>query len=256
MTDVLKIGFPNESASMFLGTSRARMRFMVGQNRVRGPYTCVTDDYDEAEDCACEDVGSEIYWGQLLAAAKRLGKSLTELGLEIEGGDFEKALARFIAENGEDDLVRLERGLPEELRKLTAEASYDRAGNLHSRDRASLENRPVIMILDGGLIRSRGYLATEYKNGADIHPLEEVLLGVVDVPLGIFALWRQQPMSGFLPIGRVTCSPLRQPPDRNIGRIEAAGSALDDRDQHRLTTSSASRCFGDLYANGLTSRGS
>ena len=39
------------------------MRFMVRQNRVRGSYPYVTDDYDEAEDWAC-DAASDVYWGR------------------------------------------------------------------------------------------------------------------------------------------------------------------------------------------------
>jgi hypothetical protein len=187
-----KIGPDNDSASMFLGTSRARMSCMVRQNRVSS-LAWVTDDYGDAEDCACEDAASDIYWGQVLAIAELKGKSLSELGLEIEDTDFETAAARFIAENGEDDFLRLERELPKEWRQSSVETSYELATSLHSRDRASVENRPVVMILDANLMWSR-----RNKLGVDdIHPLDDVLLGVVDVPLGIFALWKVQPMSGF-----------------------------------------------------------
>ena len=191
-----KIGPDNDSASMFLGTSRARMRCMVHQNRISS-VAWVTDDYGDAEDHACDDAGSDIYWSQVLAAAEQLGKPFGAVGLPIEDTDIETAAARFIAENGEDDLLRLERELPEALRRLVAQTSYDLVTSLHSRDRASIENRPVIMILDGGRVHSRGYISTDCQLGADIDPLDEVLLGVVDVPLGIFALWKAQPMSGF-----------------------------------------------------------
>jgi hypothetical protein len=192
---------------------------MVRQNRVRGSYPYVTGDYDEAEDCACDDAASDAYWGQVLAAAELNGNSMRELGLEIEGTDFETAAARFIAENGEDDFLRLERELPKEWRKFTAEASYHMATSLHSRDRASVENRPVIMILDANLMWSR-----RHKLGADdIHPLDEVLLGVVDVPLGIFALWKVQPMSEFYADRAAHIYPFTSSPEeiRNV-QIEAA----------------------------------
>ena len=187
-----KIGSDNDSASMFLGTSRARMRFMLRQNRVRS-FAWVTDDYGDAEDYACDDAGSDIYWSQVLVAAERLGKPFAAIDAQAEGTCIETAAARFIAENGEDDLLRWERELPEALRRLAAETSYDTVMTLHSRDRASVENRPVVMILDANLMWSR-----RHKLGVDdIHPLNDVLLGVVDVPLGIFALRKVQPMSGF-----------------------------------------------------------
>jgi hypothetical protein len=187
---------PDEPASMFLGTSRARMNVMVHQNRVRDPHRYLTDDHDEAENCACDHVSRDIYWGQVLAAAELNGKSLRALGLKIEATDFETVAARFIADSGEDDLLGLERELPAEVLQLTAKAWDHMTTSLRSRDRASVENRPVIMILDGGRMRSRGDLCTAYKVGADIHPLDGVLLGVVDVPLRIFALWKEQFLSG------------------------------------------------------------
>ena len=224
-----KIGPDNDSASMFLGTSRARMRFMVRQNRINSP-AWVTDNYGDAEDYACDDAGSDIYWSQVLAAAERFGKPFGAVGLQIEGTDIETAAARFIAEDGEDDLLRWERELPEALRRLAAETSYDLVTSLHSRDRASIENRPVIMILDGGRLHSRGYISTDCKLGADIHSLDEVLLGVIDVPLGIFALWKVQPMSEFFADRASHMSPFSGFPD-NVAEhrpIDGAGSALDD----------------------------
>jgi hypothetical protein len=193
-----KIALHHESGSMFLGTSRARMKFMLRENRVRS-FSLVTDDYAYAEDYACDDAASDIYWSRVLAAAERLGEPMRAVGLQIEGTDIETA-ARFIAENDEDDLFRLERELPEELRMLAAETSYDMAASLHGRDGASVENRPVIMILNGGRMRSQGYLSASAgcKLRADIHPLDDVLLSVVDVPLGMFARWKELPMCEFL----------------------------------------------------------
>src|ERR1700676_5129980 len=102
--------------------------------------------------------------------------------------------------------------------------------SLHSRDRASIENRPVIMILDGGRVHSRGYISTDCHLGADIDPLDEVLLGVVDVPLGIFALWKVQPMSAFFADGASHMSPFSESADRVAEHrpIDAAGTELDD----------------------------
>src|SRR3979411_3349577 len=49
MSVIWKVG-ASTPASGFLGTSRARMRFMVRQNRVRGSSPDGTGVYDEAED--------------------------------------------------------------------------------------------------------------------------------------------------------------------------------------------------------------
>jgi hypothetical protein len=63
---------------LFLGTSGLRMQHMVRENLVWG-LSRVMGDYHFAEDCACDDTATDIYWGQLLAAANRLGHALTEL---------------------------------------------------------------------------------------------------------------------------------------------------------------------------------
>jgi hypothetical protein len=193
-----KIALRHESGSMFLGTSRARMKSMLRENRVRSS-SCVTEDYAYAEEYACDDVASDIYFSHVLAAAERVGEPMRAVRLQIGGTDIE-TVARFAAENDEDDLFRVERELPEESRMRAAETSYDTAASLHSRERALVENRPVILILDGGRIRSRGYLSASagWKLRADIHPLDDVLLGVVDVPLGMFARWKELPMCEFL----------------------------------------------------------
>ena len=81
---------------LFLGTSGLRMQHMVRENLVWG-LSRVMGDYHFAEDCACDDTATDIYWGQLLAAANRLGHPLTEFGLEIGGNDFEAAAARSLS---------------------------------------------------------------------------------------------------------------------------------------------------------------
>src|ERR1700719_2891173 len=88
-----KIARPNESGSMFLGTSGGRLKFMVRENRVRA-FSQVTEDYAYAEEYACDDVASDIYFSHVLAAAERLGEPMMAVGLQIESTDI-ATVARF-----------------------------------------------------------------------------------------------------------------------------------------------------------------
>jgi len=183
-----------EVLPLFYGTSRARLKVITDRNRVLGPHNrlCLDMHFKSAETVAFRSVARDIYHGNLLRAA----------GFKPADGDYEAAAADYALDNRDGLFRTLEQVyLTKKQLGRVAEESFIAVSCLCSRGRLPAdENGPVIAVLDGPRMDQLGCsfgphrVFDEGRDEADdeakdvlvfssVYPLDEVLLGTVDVRL-------------------------------------------------------------------------